>query len=129
MGAQLARLCLQHPERPTETALVLIGAEGSGKGTLGREMVSLFGNTAPTRHPRAIYWDASPLTWKHVCFSEAVKRRCTDLATVALWEQKQHSMSPEQRWWLEKLTDGVMLPEDSEWRTQISRIELRDDFA
>jgi hypothetical protein len=53
----------------------------------------------------------------------------TPPATVALWEQKQHSMPPEQRWWLEKLTDGVMLSEDSEWRTQIPRTELRDDFA
>jgi hypothetical protein len=38
-------------------------------------------------------------------------------------------MSPEQQWWLEKLIDGVMLSEDSEWRTQIPRTELRDDFA
>jgi hypothetical protein len=52
----------------------------------------------------------------------------TPPATDALWEQKLHSMAPEELWWFEKLKDGALLADHDEWLTEVAREALRADF-
>lgn len=48
--------------------------------------------------------------------------------TVALQQQKLHSMDSTKSWWFEKLQDGRLLPEHTEWRTEIPMLDLMHDY-
>lgn len=48
--------------------------------------------------------------------------------TNALREQKQLSMSLEQQWWYEKLDEGRLLPQHSNWEPDVQKRMLQDDY-
>lgn len=49
--------------------------------------------------------------------------------TTALGDQKRLSMSNEQEWWFGKLDEGRLLPHEDNWRTEIIKDELFDDYV
>ena len=49
--------------------------------------------------------------------------------TMALEEQKLLSMRPFEKWWLEKLMDGHLLPDHDGWRQEVKRDDLYDDYV
>lgn len=49
--------------------------------------------------------------------------------TQGLADQKMLSMNPMDRWWLDKLETGRILPTESRWPTEISRDALHDDYC
>jgi hypothetical protein len=49
--------------------------------------------------------------------------------TEALQEQKRLSMTPQQRWWLDKLTDGRLLPFHDDWQSEVICEALQADYA
>ena len=50
-------------------------------------------------------------------------------ATEALREQKRFSMTPQQRWWFEKLNSGELLPGHENWPLEVLRENLHRDFV
>ena len=48
--------------------------------------------------------------------------------TVALRQQKILSMAPHEKWWLQKLSDGRLLPGHEGWRAEVPRDALYDDY-
>lgn len=48
--------------------------------------------------------------------------------TSALAQQKDHSRSIEEAWWLIKLEEGRIFEADKEWRTEVSRRALYQDY-
>jgi hypothetical protein len=48
--------------------------------------------------------------------------------TEALQEQKLLSMSQEEEWWFNKLTEGRLLSNHTEWRGEVEKEELFQDF-
>ena len=48
--------------------------------------------------------------------------------TTALTEQKLLSMRPFEKWWLQKLMDGHLLPDHNDWRQEVKRDDLYDDY-
>ena len=48
--------------------------------------------------------------------------------TEALRQQKILSMAPHEKWWLQKLSDGRLLPGHEHWRTEVLRDVLYDDY-
>ena len=50
-------------------------------------------------------------------------------ATEALLEQKLLSLEAHEQWWLEKLTEGRLSEFDDDWRTEVPRKELIDDYG
>jgi hypothetical protein len=48
--------------------------------------------------------------------------------TEGLRDQKQHSFSPIQAWWHEKLERGYLLPENSTWNQRVYCQELIEDY-
>ena len=48
--------------------------------------------------------------------------------TEALRQQKILSMAPHEKWWLQKLNDGRLLPSHEGWRTEVPRDALYDDY-
>lgn len=48
--------------------------------------------------------------------------------TDALKEQKDLSLLPVQDWWLNKLRDGVLFPNDSEWPADVRKEQLVGDY-
>jgi hypothetical protein len=49
--------------------------------------------------------------------------------TTALEDQKQHSASPVQNWWFEKLMDGCTTSENSAWKAVIPTDTLYEDYV
>ena len=49
--------------------------------------------------------------------------------TKALQEQQIYSMSPAYQWWLGKLMDGQVLPNDQAWVTVVRRDQLHADYT
>lgn len=49
--------------------------------------------------------------------------------TDALKDQKKLSMTPEQDWWFNKLWNGHVFPEDTEWTLQARKQALIDDYV
>jgi hypothetical protein len=49
--------------------------------------------------------------------------------TEALDEQKMFSMRPAEKWWFEKLREGALLPSHHQWRQEVLRDELHEDYA
>lgn len=49
--------------------------------------------------------------------------------TAALQDQKFHSMSPVEKWWLDKLQEGRLLADVEGWRTEVVREELLQDYT
>lgn len=50
-------------------------------------------------------------------------------STSALDEQKILSLQPEEEWWYRKLMDGQVLDEDQDWRREVKKRDLVDDYA
>lgn len=48
--------------------------------------------------------------------------------TTALLDQKLHTLTPDEQWWLDRLREGLVVPGDEEWRTVIERSQLRDSY-
>ena len=48
--------------------------------------------------------------------------------TEALRQQKILSLAPHEKWWLQKLNDGRLLPGHEGWRTEVPRDALYDDY-
>ncbi|MEX3979141.1 primase-helicase family protein [Paraburkholderia sp. EG287A] len=48
--------------------------------------------------------------------------------TAALLEQKIHSMTPLQRFWLGILQRGTLRPNDDDWTCWVTKEDLRDEF-
>lgn len=49
--------------------------------------------------------------------------------TEALRDQKDLSLTPEQDWWLNKLRDGVLFPEDEGWPSEVLKDKLVEDYT
>lgn len=49
--------------------------------------------------------------------------------TTALGDQKQHSASPVQSWWFERLLDGCTTSESAAWEADIQTVILYDDYV
>lgn len=48
--------------------------------------------------------------------------------TQALRDQKDLSLSPEEDWWLNKLTEGTLLPDTDGWPSEVIKDHLTDDY-
>lgn len=48
--------------------------------------------------------------------------------TVALQEQKLHSMTPVQKWWFDRLMDGTVLSKDSNWVNEVETHLVQEDY-
>jgi hypothetical protein len=48
--------------------------------------------------------------------------------TEAALHQKMLGMTPVQKWWFDKLKSGQLLPWHADWKTEVSRRELHDDY-
>lgn len=50
-------------------------------------------------------------------------------ATTALVEQKLRSMTPNERWWFQKLSDGHLLPTHETWTQEVVKVALYQDYV
>lgn len=48
--------------------------------------------------------------------------------TGALQDQKMFSYSSEESWWFEKLEEGRLLKDDNEWKSEVMKQALYDDY-
>jgi hypothetical protein len=49
--------------------------------------------------------------------------------TAALRDQKEHSASPVQNWWLERLMDGYTTSDGTDWKPDIRTDTLYEDYC
>ncbi len=49
--------------------------------------------------------------------------------TKGLMDQKLFTMSPEEEWWHNKLEDGRLLPEHTDWEREVMKDELFNDYV
>lgn len=48
--------------------------------------------------------------------------------TIALLDQKLHSLTPDEQWWLDRLHDGRVIPGDAEWHQVNERKDIREAY-
>lgn len=48
--------------------------------------------------------------------------------TAALREQQERTLGQEAEWWYNKLLEGRILPDDDEWRDEVPKEEVLDDY-
>ena len=48
--------------------------------------------------------------------------------TAALVEQKLRSMTPNERWWFQKLAEGRLLPDHDAWVPDVPKVALYQDY-